>query len=422
MVARAKLIISFFEEGEMNNPWQNALTQLENVRKYVDIPEPIYKKLTSPSVITGEITVAGKKYQAFRSQHNDARGPFKGGIRFHHNVSEDEVKALSMWMTWKCAVAGIPYGGAKGGIIVDPKELTPAQLEELSRGYARLIAANIGEKVDVPAPDVNTDGQIMAWMLDEYEKAVGHHAPGTFTGKPLELGGSQGRTEATGMGGLYILEKAVQALGLKKDAVKVAVQGFGNVGYYFAKLASEAGYKIVAVSDSKGGIVLDAGLSIEAVLSHKEKTGSLAGFTGAREITNDELLLLPVDILVPAALENVITVTNAEKIQAKLVIEMANGPVTPEADEVLYKKGIVSIPDVLSNAGGVTVSYFEWVQNLYSYYWEKEEVLGKLKRIMDEAFETIWKVYQDKKIPMRTATYVVAVERVVKAMKLRGGF
>lgn len=405
----------------MNNPWQNALKQLETVREYVDIPEPIYQKLITTKLIAGEIEVDGKKYQAFRSQHNDARGPFKGGIRFHPNVSPDEVKALSMWMTWKCAVAGIPYGGGKGGIIVDPKELTAKQLEELSRAYVRLIANNIGEKVDVPAPDVNTDGRIMAWMLSEYEKIVGHHAPGTFTGKPLELGGSQGRTEATGMGGLYILEKAVQALGMKKQDIRIAVQGFGNVGYYFAKLASDAGYRVVAVSDSRGGVVADKGLNVDALMEHKEKTGKVSGFAGTREISNEELLLLPVEVVVPAALENVITADNANKIRAKLLIEMANGPITPEADEILFKNGVVSIPDVLSNAGGVTVSYFEWVQNLYSYYWEKEEVLQRLKRIMDDAFDIIWKVYQDKKIPMRTATYVVAVQRVVTAMKLRGG-
>lgn len=409
----------------MNNPWQNALKQLETVREYVEIPELIYQKLTSPSVIAGTLTVAGKKYQAFRSQHNNARGPFKGGIRFHPNVSLDEVKALSMWMTWKCAVAGIPYGGAKGGIIVDPKNLSQKELEELSRAYVRLIADKIGEKKDVPAPDVNTTGQIMAWMLDEYEKGVGYLAPGTFTGKPLELGGSEGRTEATGMGGLYTLENAVKALKLPKKTVKIAVQGFGNVGYWFAKLATEAGYQVVAVSDSKGGIVAPKGLDIDKVAAYKEKTGSMQGFPGTKTITNEELLLLPVEIVVPAALENVITADNADKVKATLVIEMANGPVTPGADVIFAKKGIVSVSDVLSNAGGVTVSYFEWAQNLQGYYWEKTEVFAKLRVIMDRAFEEAWVMYQTlkgKKVPMRTAVYAVAVKRVVDAMKLRGGY
>ncbi len=345
-----------------------------------------------------------KIFKAFRSQFNNAKGPYKGGIRFHYNVSESEVKALSAWMTWKCSVLGIPYGGSKGGIIVDPKILSMGELERLSRAYMRAFYKHFGSWIDVPAPDVNTTGQIMAWMLDEYQTLVGHLEPGMITGKPLELGGSQGRTEATGLGGFYVLESLMSAIGrsssgrkkFNKKATTVAVQGIGNVGYWFIEFAKKAGYKIVASSNSKGG-------------EYKGK-----------KITNEQLLELPVDILVPAALENQITAKNAGKINAKYIIEMANGPVTPEADEILHNKGIISLPDVLCNAGGVTVSYFEWVQNNMGYYWEKEEVFSKLKKIMDKAFGEVWEIYQTKKVTPRMAAYILAVDRVVKAMKLLG--
>ena len=422
----------------MNNPWQQAIKQLDDVRELVEIPNNLYKKLITPKVIEGELVVGGKKYLAFRSQHNNARGPYKGGIRFHPEVSEDEVKALSMWMTWKCAVVNIPYGGGKGGVVVDPKKLSEEELEELSRAYVRLIAEHIGEKKDIPAPDVNTNEQIMAWMLDEYEKQVGYQAPGTFTGKPISLGGSLGRTEATGMGGTYAFLQAVEKLGLTKKETRVAIQGFGNVGYWMAQLLTDMGYKVVAVSDSRGGITTlseaeagvaghGEGLDITAVRQHKQRTGGVQDFPGTRDITNEELLGLSVEVLVPAALEGAIHKDNASEVKAKLVIEMANGPVTPEAEAILQNQEIRVIPDVLANAGGVTVSYFEWEQNLQGEHWEKEDVFERLKKIMDEAFISVWKKWQQlggedegAEVTLRLAAYALAVERVVEAMKLRG--
>lgn len=412
----------------MSNSYENAVSQLEQVARLLDLDEKVVEILSKPKkLLKDEIEIemddgSKKEFTAFRSQHNDAIGPHKGGIRFHPQVSEDEVKALSMWMTWKCSVVGIPYGGGKGGIIVDPKKLSEIELEKLSRAYIKFIADDIGAWVDVPAPDVNTNSQIMAWMLDEYENIKGKKESGVLTGKPIELGGSLGRTEATGLGGFYVLEKLAEVKSLKKEETIIAVQGMGNVGYWFADFASNAGYKVVAISDSKGGIYNKDGLHMERVLEYKTKKGTLKGYEGVKEISNNDLLKLDIGVLVPAALENVISKENANNIKAKYIIELANGPVTPEADEILHKKGIISIPDVLANAGGVTVSYFEWVQNNMGYYWEKEEVFSKLKTIMDKAFVEIWTRYNEKKVTMRMAAYIGAVERVVKAMKLRGKF
>jgi glutamate dehydrogenase len=398
----------------MNNPYKNAVTQLQQVGKLLKLDAQTLKVLSEPKNILKtqlEITMddgTQQRFPAFRSQHNDAIGPHKGGIRFHPQVSEDEVKALSMWMTWKCSVVGIPYGGAKGGVVVNPKKLSLSELERLSRAYMRFIAPSIGAWRDVPAPDVNTTPEIMGWMLDEYEKVVGFHQPGVLTGKPIPLGGSEGRTEATGLGGFYALEKLSEVLKLDKKTTSLAIQGLGNVGYWFAYFASKAGYLVVALSDSKGGIYNPKGLDLDAVMAHKRKTGSLAHFEGSQVVTNEELLGLSVTVLVPAALE------------AVAVIEMANGPVTPEADVLLLEKGIISVPDVLANAGGVTVSYFEWVQNNMGYYWEKEEVFSKLKVIMDKAFSQTWSKMQTHKVSMRMAAYMGSVEKVVTAMKLRG--
>ncbi len=414
------------------DPYQNAVTQLrevaevlgldEEVRKQLEVPENFYQTELEVEMDDGSI----KKFKAFRSQHNSAKGPYKGGIRFHQNVSEAEVKALSMWMTWKCSVVGIPYGGGKGGIIVNPKELSVGELERLSRAYARWAEEFIGPWRDVPAPDVNTNSQIMAWMIDELlkikkekgeDKLVNWRA--TLTGKPVEIGGSLGRTEATGMGGFYTLLNLTKEKGWNKSEVSLAVQGMGNVGYWFAKLAQDEGYKIVALSDSKGGIYNPEGLDVNAVLEHKRQNGSVAGFPEAEAISNEELLQLPVTVVVPAALENVITAENVDKIKAEAVIEMANGPVTPEADKILAEKGIWSVPDVLANAGGVTVSYFEWVQNLQGYYWIKEEVFAKLKKIMDRAWREMMEMYTEKELTnLRMAAYTVSVRRVVTAMKI----
>jgi glutamate dehydrogenase len=410
----------------MSDPWSDALVQLEAVRAYLQIDEDIFKQLTHPTVYATELAVAGTRYQAYRSQHNNARGPYKGGIRFHPGVTEAEVKALSMWMTWKCAVVGIPFGGAKGGVVVDPHTFSGETLQQLSRAYVSFIVDQIGEQRDIPAPDVNTNGQIMAWMLDQYEKEVGYQSPGTFTGKPIALGGSLGREEATGMGGFYVLERLVEVLGLTRNQTTIAVQGLGNVGYWFAKLANEAGYKIVALADSAGGIVDTKGLSVEGVMEHKRKTGSVKGYGSAKAVESQAVLAVEADIVVPAALEQVIREDNADSIRAQAVIEMANGPVTPAADAILNQKEILSVPDILANAGGVTVSYFEWVQNRYGYYWQREEVFEKLQARMDEAFEAVWQTYKEKKQPkgevwnMRTAAYVLAVERVIQAMQLRG--
>lgn len=419
------------------NPHTNAVAQIDQVAALLESQYPDSKrfqtaitKLKMPqNVIEGTLHIKGddgetKSFQAYRSQHNNARGPFKGGIRFHPGVTKEEVMALSTWMTWKCAVTGIPYGGGKGGVVVDPKQLSSRELQALSREYAKLVAKEIGPWQDIPAPDVNTNGQIMAWMVDEYqnwltEKGTLLENPlAAFTGKPLELGGSQGREEATGLGGVYILEELSWKLGLKPSTTSIAVQGFGNVGYWFAYHAQQQGYKVVALSDSKGAVYDPKGIDPVKAKEYKKKTGSLAGL--GKPITNEELLLLPVTVVVPAALENVITAQNAGDIKAEVIIEMANGPVTPEADEILHKAGRVLIADVLANAGGVTTSYFEWVQNLHGFSWSKEEVLSKLKPLMVKAFNEMWELQQEQKIPGRMATYALAVKKVIDAMMIRG--
>jgi glutamate dehydrogenase/leucine dehydrogenase len=424
----------------MSNPYKNACQQLEKIAKILKLDKKMVEKLKKhQNLIKVNLKIkldngTFKTFKAFRAQHNNVKGPYKGGIRFHPQVTEDEVKALSMWMTWKCSVVGIPYGGGKGGVICNPKEMSEGEIERLSRAYMKAIAPHIGPWVDVPAPDVNTNPQIMAWMVDEYIKVqsskfkvqswgnIGGNPLAIITGKPIELGGSQGRTEATGQGGVYILMELAKKMGWKPAKTTIAVQGFGNVGFWFSKLANTLGYKIVAISDSKGGIYKKEGkLDPEEVLKYKEKTGSVVGFSGTKKITNEELLELRVDVVAPAALENVISAKNAKKIKAKAIIELANGPVTPEADEILHKRKIINVPDVLANAGGVTVSYFEWVQNLAGYYWEKDEVNVKLEKIMKKAFAEFWEKYKGLKVAPRMAAYTLAVERVVKALQLRSG-
>jgi glutamate dehydrogenase/leucine dehydrogenase len=384
--------------------------------------------LVPQRVIKGKISITGKGgkkkvFQAFRIEHNDARGPFKGGIRFHQNVSQDEVQALATLMSLKCSVAGIPYGGGKGGIIVDPSKLTQEELKNLSIAYAKLIAPYIGPWKDVPAPDVNTDGQIMSWMLETFEKKIGMQAPATFTGKPLELGGSLGRTEATGQGGVYVLDAYAKVKKLNPKTSTVAVQGFGNVGFYFAQIANELGFKVVAVSDSSTGIYNSKGLDIASLGEFKVKGGAFKDLplkAGTKLITNAELLELPVTVLVPAALENSITKENMENISAQVVFEMANGPTTSEADAYLFEKGIDVIPDILANSGGVTVSYFEWVQNLNGYYWTKERVNDELKKTITKAFLDIDKIVKAKHISYRRAANYISIKRIIDAMMLRG--
>lgn len=409
------------------NPFENALKQLDKASKIIQLDPKIHEGLKSPKrVVDVSVPVKmdngeTKEFQAFRSQYNDALGPFKGGIRYHPGVNIDEVKALSFWMTMKCAVVGLPLGGGKGGIIVDPKTLSLGELERLSRGYIQAIYKYIGPTRDVPAPDVYTTPQIMGWMMDEYEKLVGEHAPGVITGKPLCLGGSAGRGFSTAQGGVYVTREAAKKLNWKPEETTVAIQGFGNAGSHMAKILSDLGYKIVAASDSKGGVMNMNGLDVFALEAHKEKTGSVLGFAGAEEISNESLLELSVHVLVPAALENVITAENAPRVKAKMIVELANGPVTPDADEILHENGVLFIPDILANAGGVTVSYFEQVQNAMNYYWEEKEVLEKLEKIMVTAFNAVWETKEKYQTDMRTAAFVRAVERVAEAMKARGG-
>lgn len=367
----------------------------------------------------------GKKqsFPAFRSQHNNARGPYKGGIRFHEQVSEDEVKALSTWMTWKTAVVGIPYGGGKGGIIVNPKELSESELQSLSRAYAKWLAKHIGPQQDIPAPDVNTNGQIMSWMLDEYEEAVGHHSPGVFTGKPLEIGGSLGRTEATGQGGAFVLQHHAQRLGWKPANTTVAVQGFGNVGLWFARLADEMGFRIVALSDSSGGIYSEKGINPKQAEEWKKELGSFKKVAQEKKLqflTGEEFLKLKVDVLAPSALENALHKENADTIQATTILELANGPTTPEAEEILLQKGVDIIPDVLANAGGVTVSYFEWIQNLSGDQWSQDRVEEALRERMLRAYDAIVEWQTKVQLSYREAAYILAVKRVIDAMYLRG--
>ncbi len=353
-------------------------------------------------------------FRGFRSQHNNVLGPYKGGIRFHPQVNREEVIALSTLMTLKCSVAGLPFGGGKGGVVVNPKELNSEELEQLSRGYARAISEYIGEWKDIPAPDVNTDSQIMSWMLDEYEKIIKRKSPSAFTGKPINRGGSLGRTEATGRGGVISLLTLLEYLENKKYNT-VAIQGYGNVGYHFAKIAQEKGFKIVAVSDSKGGIYNADGLDVVAVKEHKNKTGSVKGFSGAKDISNEELLTSEVDILVPAALENVITDENAADIKAKIIVEMANGPITEKAYSILQRRGIITIPDIVANSGGVIVSYFEWAQGLSGYWWTEEEVNRKLEKQIKNSFARVYRFSQDNDINLKDAAVAVALQRIVEA-------
>lgn len=417
---------------------QAALNQIKDTAVLLEKDYPDKKQfrkaikelLLPQKVVKGKISIVGngkkKTFRAFRVQHNDARGPFKGGIRFHPNACQDEVRALATLMSLKCAVAGIPYGGAKGGVAVDLEKLTSEEVKNLSASYVKLIAPYIGPWKDIPAPDVNTDEKIMSWMLEAYERKVGHQAPATFTGKPIELGGCLGRTEATGRGGVYTLQaylKQNSKLRTPNSKITIAVQGFGNVGYYFAKFANKLGHKVVAVSDSSSGIYNPKGLNIENIAKYKKTGKSLKEYplgVGEKLITNEELLELPVTVLVPAALESVITSKNVENISAKVIFEMANGPTTTDADKYLFKKGIDVIPDILCNSGGVTVSYFEWVQDLSGYPWTRVKVDKELKNIITKAFFDIDKIKKDRGISYRRAANFLSLKKIIDAMILRG--
>ena len=408
------------------NPFLNAQKQVKTACDKLGLDPKVYEILKQPmKVLEVAIPVrmddgSIKVFTGYRAQHNDAVGPTKGGIRFHQNVTRDEVCALSIWMTFKCSVTGIPYGGGKGGVIVDPSTLSQGELERLSRGYIQAIYKLIGPQVDVPAPDVNTNGQIMAWMVDEYNKLVGRSELGVITGKPVEFGGSLGRNAATGFGVAVVAREAAKKVGIDFKGASIAVQGLGNVGSHTALNLQKLGGKIVAVCEWNGSIYDENGLDINALVAYMKQNKKIVGFPGSKEITKAEFFALPVDILVPAALENQITAEVAETIKAKLVCEAANGPTTPDGDEVINKKGLLLTPDILTNAGGVTVSYFEWVQNLYGYYWTEKEVEEKEERAMVEAFNSIYAIKEEYNVSMREAAYMFSIKKVAAAMKVRG--
>jgi glutamate dehydrogenase (NAD(P)+) len=409
------------------NPFRIAQSQLAKAAKAMKLGPAMTEYLMEPQrFLQVRIPVrmddgTTRTFTGFRCQYNDARGPTKGGIRFHPEETADTVRALAAWMTWKCAVADIPYGGGKGGVICDPKKLSVRELELLSRGWVRAVHQIVGTYKDVPAPDVYTTPHVMAWMMDEISVIHGANEPGFITGKPLPLGGSAGRGDATAKGGMYNLREAAKEIGLKLKGATVAIQGYGNAGDFAHKLVTEMlGCKVVAVSDSKGGIHDPKGLDYAKVHEFKHRKGQVQNFPGSRKVTNEELLELPVDILIPAGIENQITGRNAANVKAKIVLELANGPTTPEADLILHRNGVLQVPDFLANSGGVTVSYFEWVQNLYGYYWSAEEVYAKLDQKMTAAFHAVYSQHRSAKVDMRTAAYMVAVGRVAEAVKLRG--
>jgi glutamate dehydrogenase (NAD(P)+) len=408
------------------NPWLVAQQQFDLAAERLNLDPGLRRVLREPR---RELTVhfpvkmddgSVQVYTGYRVQHNLGRGPAKGGIRYHQDVSLDEVKALAMWMTWKCAVVGIPYGGGKGGVMVDPKKLSQKELEALTRRFFTEIEVLIGPEKDIPAPDVNTNAQIMAWMMDTYSMHVGYTVPGVVTGKPISLGGSEGRNEATARGTVYCIVEAANHLGIDLHRARVAVQGFGNAGSIAAKLIGDEGSTVVAVSDSSGGIHKPDGLDIGRVIAWKKEHGTVQGFPGSTDISNAALLEVDCDILIPAALENQITAHNAGNVRAKLIAEAANGPTTPEADEILFKNGTFMIPDILCNAGGVTVSYFEWVQDLNRDHWSEIVVNAKLKEIMVKAFHETIAIAGRDEIDMRTAAYLLAVQRVADATSMRG--
>ncbi len=415
--------------------FETAMAQLGKALQYYSIDTESELRLQTPrATYTASIPVrmddgSLKVFQGYRVRYNDLLGPTKGGIRFHPGVTLDEVKSLAFWMTFKCAVVGIPYGGGKGGVTVNPKELSLLEIERLSRGYMSAIADFIGPNVDIPAPDVYTNSMIMGWMVDEYSNITREFTPSIITGKPIALGGSRGREDATGRGGFYALEAMKEKLGLGSKPLTIAVQGFGNVGYHFANLAAQHGHKIVAVSDSKGAIYKKDGLDPESVHKLKQQSrelkaayckDSVCEIVEHDTMTNEELLELDVDVLAPAALENVITKDNAKNIKAKAIVELANGPTSPEADEILFEKGIDVVPDILANAGGVTVSYFEWVQNRAGYYWEEADVHDKLKIIIDKAAKEVMDLKDEHNTNLRTCAYIAALRRINEAVKAKG--
>ena len=410
------------------NPFRIAQIQFDMAAEYLKLDPGLRQILRTPKRVM-EVSVPVKMdngqtkvFTGFRVQHNVSRGPAKGGLRYHPNVTLDEVKALAAWMTWKTATVNLPYGGAKGGVVCDPKRMSKGELERMTRRYASEIQPIIGPEVDIPAPDVYTDAQTMAWIMDTYAMTVGHAAPGVVTGKPVSIGGSEGRTDATGRGVLYVVEEACKVKKINLRGATVAIQGFGNVGSAVARLFAEKKAKIVAISDSRGGVHNPRGIDPLRALRYKERSGTVVGMPGASRISNDELLALKCDILVPAALENVITLHNADQIKAKIIAEAANGPTTPHADEILSRKGVFVVPDILANAGGVTVSYFEWTQDLQGFFWQLQEVNSKLEFVMRRAFNDVHETMRKFHVYPRAAAYILAVGRVADATLVRGLF
>ncbi len=408
------------------NPWEMARSQLRQTASQIGMEDSMLnvllecKKAVAVSVPTRMDDGSVRVFEGFRCTHNVARGPSKGGIRYHHEVTLEETKALAMWMTWKCALMGLPFGGAKGGVVVNPKELSVLELERMTRRYTTEIINFIGPEADIPAPDVGTSPREMAWIFDTYSMNKGYSVLGVVTGKPLEVGGSVGRVEATARGAAFCVREALRKQDLSIEGRRVAVQGFGNVGSNLALILAGQGATIVALSDSRGGVHNADGIDVKAALAHKQDTGSLEGLAGAEAITNDELLVVDCDVLAPCALEQVVTGENAGQIKASIVCEGANGPVTPDADVILDDRGVLVLPDVLANAGGVVVSYFEWVQGLQEYFWKESEVNAKLNDIITRAFAETWRAHEERSLPMRQAAYALAVGRVAEATTTRG--
>jgi len=407
-------------------PLDIAQEQLRQAAERLKLPTAQYERLKYPKrilqvAVPVRLDAGGiQVFDGYRVQHNVDRGPAKGGIRFHPKVDIEEVTALAMWMTWKCAVVKIPYGGAKGGVVCDPANLSAVELERLTRRYTSEIQVIIGPEKDIPAPDVNTNAKIMGWMMDTYSMNAGHSVPGVVTGKPLEIGGSVGRVDATGAGVAYITEEICRVLERPLKGARVAVQGFGNVGSHTVRFLAQMGAKIVGVSDAFGGVWNDKGLDANALFEHVAKTGRVPGFPGADACSNDALLTGACDILVPAALEGQITAANADKVRAQIIVEAANGPTTPEADAILNRRGVTVVPDILANAGGVTVSYFEWVQDIQAFFWNEDEVRERLRRILTSAFAEVWDMAKKTKTDMRTAALMLGVSRVAEAGRIRG--
>ena len=410
----------------VENAWHNAQRQFDEAAALLELDpamRAILREVKRQLIVSFPVKMddgSVRMFEGYRVQHNVNRGPAKGGIRYHQNVSLDEVKALAMWMTWKCAIAGLPFGGAKGGVIVDPKKLSLGELERLTRRYATEISLVIGPESDIPAPDVNTTPKVMAWIMDTVSMEHGFSVPAVVTGKPLSIGGSQGRNAATGRGVMFVALEACAKLGMTPKGTTVAIEGFGNAGSIAGRLMAEKGFTVCAVSDTGGAVYTPSGLDVMKAIAHKTKTGSVAGLAGTTAITDAELLELPVDVLIPAALENVISGENAPNIKAKLILEAANGPITPDGDEILERRGITVVPDVVANAGGVTVSYFEWVQDLQSFFWDEDEINARLEKVMHKAFNDAWDKAQEHKVSLRHGAYFLAIERVAEATLDRG--